>query len=135
MPAFSRAHGGNLARPQIQILVDQIKGVPEANGAAATWGSVEPAPSNVPPYLGAEHQAERTSDDFETIRTTLFARACANCHGDMAKEQKTSAPSTIPNFSRLRAINRCGASSSRGGAILGCRITNPRNTVRRISSR
>ncbi len=43
MPAFSRAHGGNLARPQIQVLVDQIKGEADGNGGAAIWGSVEPA--------------------------------------------------------------------------------------------
>ena len=64
MPGFGRAHGGTLARPQIQVLVDQIKGVPESNGGAPVWGSIEPALADVPPYLGAEHQAARTSDEF-----------------------------------------------------------------------
>jgi mono/diheme cytochrome c family protein len=101
MPGFARAHSGTLARPQIQVLVDQIKGVPEANGGAAVWGSIEPAPSDAPPYLGADHQAERTSVDFETIRTTLFAQACADCHGPHGEGTKSIGSINNPDFLAL----------------------------------
>jgi len=101
MPGFARAHGGTLARPQIQVLVDQIKGVPESNGGVPIWGSTEPAPSDAPPYLGADHQPARTSEDFETIRTTFFARACADCHGDHGEGTDSGGAINNPEFLAL----------------------------------
>jgi cytochrome c oxidase cbb3-type subunit III len=82
MPGFSHAHGGNLTAAQIQVLVDCIKAVADPNRTAPAWGIVETAGSDVPPYLASDRQIARTSKAYESIRTTLFARACADCHGD-----------------------------------------------------
>jgi mono/diheme cytochrome c family protein len=100
MPAFAVAHGGTLTPAQIQVLVHEIKGMPyrvvkmgssvsvqfevvnDAKGISAVWGAPKTSITALPPYAYAESKATRTSADFEAIRTNVFAKACASCHGD-----------------------------------------------------
>jgi cytochrome c oxidase cbb3-type subunit III len=100
MPAFAVENGGTLSPAQIRVLVFEIKGIryktvetfepagkilavaEDANGAAPKWGPLEPPLANIPPYLAADAGARRSTDTFEQIRKTTFARACAGCHGD-----------------------------------------------------
>ncbi len=100
MPAFAKANGGILTPAQIQVLVFGIKGiryridhqsqpdvttlkiVRDPQGTTPPWGVPPPAPANVPPYLVAQSEPQRNSEFYEQIRKTVFARACATCHGN-----------------------------------------------------
>ncbi len=108
MPVFGRAHGGTLTAAQIQVLANQIKGVAykivepaadgpaefkvvdDSGGIAPVWGAVEPAPSGAPPYASSNHKPSQTVKDFEASRTTLFARACVDCHGDRGEGSESA---------------------------------------------
>jgi cytochrome c oxidase cbb3-type subunit III len=110
MPAFARANGGALTPTQIQILVSQIKGVPykvgddgpghpkkviktsAADGIAPSWGVPKPAAQQTPSYLLGESAVARTPAECETIRKTIFARACADCHGDNGQGGSSGGP-------------------------------------------
>jgi mono/diheme cytochrome c family protein len=89
MPAFGRNQGGPLSDEQVSVLVRRIKGAAatdkEAEGEKSSvnsrWGRVNPPPDNVPPYVGSKTEPQLSDDQFESIRTTTFARACAVCHG------------------------------------------------------
>jgi cytochrome c oxidase cbb3-type subunit 3 len=103
MPAFSRANGGALTPAQIHVLVHGIKGIsgkaPQlasgVQGAAGqsdavadlapAWGTPKSLPKNAPAYLLSKQAANHTSGDYERIRTTVFAQACAGCHGEHGK--------------------------------------------------
>ncbi|HEV3415732.1 MAG TPA: cytochrome c [Pirellulales bacterium] len=103
MPAFATENGGTLSPAQIQVLVHEIKGtgykivddsvsststveeVSSANTAqsiAPDWGVSDPPPADSPAYSLPETKPLRTSEEYEKIRRTTFARACAGCHGD-----------------------------------------------------
>jgi cytochrome c oxidase cbb3-type subunit 3 len=104
MPAFARENGGTLSPAQIKVLVYEIKGTPykivddpksaeptvEEASRAGGDGAITPAwaisdspPAGAPPYrLPDDAKPPRTAADFERIRKTTFARACAGCHGD-----------------------------------------------------
>jgi cytochrome c oxidase cbb3-type subunit 3/ubiquinol-cytochrome c reductase cytochrome c subunit len=107
------------------VLVHQIKGtaykiiggsakgtsiptiVTDAAGISPAWGSPKPAPSDVPPYQSPEavgraaHPAARTSEDYEKIRTTIFARACSECHGDRGQGTEEAGAINKPEFLTL----------------------------------
>jgi mono/diheme cytochrome c family protein len=99
MPGFAISNGGTLTPAQIRVLVYEIKGIAYrltdiGEGKAAERGPVRdpagPAPqwgfpkaiANAPAYLQPASTAARTSEDCERIRKTVFASACAGCHGD-----------------------------------------------------
>jgi mono/diheme cytochrome c family protein len=110
MPAFAAENGGALTSNQIQVLVNEIKGIPykvvkddsgdartvriakDAAGAAPKWGPVQAAPKNTPPYLAPEPTSIPTSEKCEQIRKTVFARACGNCHGDRGQGGSSGGP-------------------------------------------
>jgi mono/diheme cytochrome c family protein len=102
MPAFSRSNGGTLTAAQIKVLVYEIKGTPYkivddsetsvptvvaasgAGGAGAitpAWAITDSPPAGAPAYRLPEVKTQ-TAADFERIRKTTFARACAGCHGN-----------------------------------------------------
>jgi len=103
MPAFALANGGTLTAAQIRVLVYEIKGIPyrladvaegkvserepvrDAAGIAPQWGFPKTVAANTPSYLSPTSTPIRTSADCERIRKTVFARACAGCHGEFGK--------------------------------------------------
>lgn len=103
MPAFARENGGTLSPAQIKVLVHEIKGIrykivddsassaptiEEVSSAGAagaivpTWAISDSPPVGAPTYLLPGGKPQRTSEEYEKIRKTTFARACAGCHGD-----------------------------------------------------
>jgi mono/diheme cytochrome c family protein len=100
MPAFAQAQGGTLTADQVRVLVLEIKGIPyrivkkcegearkvevvrDANGPAPKWGLPGPAPGGAPPYPAGDR-----SGDAGRGRK-VFARACANCHGEHGQGTK-----------------------------------------------
>jgi cytochrome c oxidase cbb3-type subunit III len=103
MPAFARENGGTLSRAQIQVLVHEIKGtrykivddsassaptIEEVSGASAvggimpSWAVSDSPPIGAPAYSMPNGKSSRASEEYEKIRKTTFARACAGCHGD-----------------------------------------------------
>jgi cytochrome c oxidase cbb3-type subunit III len=100
MPAFAADRGGPLTPAQIRVLACEIKGtaykvvrkpeaeagkvevVRDAQGVAPKWGFPGPFPDGAPPLQVAGEAPRRSEADYERIRTTVFARACAVCHGD-----------------------------------------------------
>jgi mono/diheme cytochrome c family protein len=93
MPAFAEENGGPLTAAQIQVLVKEINGirynvverhdgrkavVEDVNGKEPKWGSPGQPPKGVPSYLV---RAGESSGNKER-GATLFARACADCHGE-----------------------------------------------------
>jgi mono/diheme cytochrome c family protein len=66
MPAFARSKGGTLTDAQVKAL---------AGGLKPRWGASGQTPDGAPPYLGSGNgSSERGAE--------VFARACADCHGD-----------------------------------------------------
>jgi cytochrome c oxidase cbb3-type subunit 3 len=121
MPAFSRANGGALTPAQVLVLVHGIKGIPDhrheseaqvtggakaadGEGAAPAWETPKPLPKNAPAYLLSRQAANHTSGEYERIRTTVFAQACAGCHGEHGKGDK----SAINDASFLALISNQG---------------------------
>ncbi len=97
MPAFARENGGSLTAAQIRVLVDEIKGTHRKPGANVTgWGVPKSPPENVPSYLMGKAASERTSDAYEQIRKTTYARACADCHGDHGQGGDEAGPINDP---------------------------------------
>jgi len=100
MPAFARAKGGPLTPAQIQVLICEIKGIAykvvrkpdgeagkaevvrDAHGAAPKWGSPGTFPDGAPPLHVRADESRRSPTEYEQIRKSVFARACAVCHGD-----------------------------------------------------
>jgi len=100
MPGFAVARDGALTPMQIKLLVYEIKGiryklvnvgegkerhrepVRDAEGTTPIWGEPGAVAQNAPAYLQPATAPIRTSAELEQIRQTVFARACANCHGE-----------------------------------------------------
>lgn len=119
MPAFALSSGGTLTVDQIKVLVYQIKGtrfkkverpdaegtklevVADPQGAAPTWGTPDPAPADAPPYAAEKPTVAASSDAAERIRTTVFARACANCHGEQGQGTAKTGAINDPAFLNL----------------------------------
>jgi mono/diheme cytochrome c family protein len=119
MPAFALANGGTLTPQQIQVLVRTIKGVPAAtsnqvagsehsadqtrDGAEVPpqWGAPAPMPKAAPSYLRSESKSNRTSVEFEQVRKTVFARACAGCHGEDGRGENGAGAINDPSFLAL----------------------------------
>ena len=94
MPAFAHANGGPLTTAQIQVLVRGIK-------SATDWGEPKPLPKGVPAYLLTKHPSNHTSGELEQIRKTVFARACAGCHGDHGQGSTSAGAIHDPSFLAL----------------------------------
>jgi cytochrome c oxidase cbb3-type subunit 3/ubiquinol-cytochrome c reductase cytochrome c subunit len=103
MPAFAIDQGGPLTPAQIRMLAYEIKGVPyqvsrkrkgdsitievvlDAQGIAPKWGVPGPFPHAAPRLEVAKDESPRSEADYERIRKTVFARACADCHGSQGQ--------------------------------------------------
>jgi cytochrome c oxidase cbb3-type subunit III len=96
MPAFAEEYGGPLTAAQIQVLVNEIKGIRykvaekgdggkavfrDANGMEPKWGSPGQPPKGVPSYLARAVGQDGPVASKEKA-ATVFARACAVCHGE-----------------------------------------------------
>ena len=100
MPAFAKENGGTLTAAQIQVLVNEIKGitykivdkqepglatievVPDASGIAPKWGTPAKAPEGLPSYREPSASAKGSGAGDKKKGAAVFARACATCHGD-----------------------------------------------------
>jgi mono/diheme cytochrome c family protein len=103
MPAFAKQKGGPLTPAQVSVLAYEIKGIPyrvarkprgesftlevvrDAEGVAPKWGSPGPFPDGAPPLEAEEDESRRSEAEYEQIRKTVFARACADCHGSQGE--------------------------------------------------
>jgi mono/diheme cytochrome c family protein len=92
MPAFARASGGELTDGQIKVLAEGIK---------PRWGSVEPAPGGAPPYLLEPTRKDGAEAGTKEAGLTVFARACASCHGDHGQGGKLAGAINDPDFLSL----------------------------------
>jgi len=119
MPAFALANGGTLTAAQIRVLFYEIKGIPyrladvgegkenerqpvrDAAGIAPQWGFPKSVAANTPSYLAPTSTPIRTTADCERIRKTVFARACAGCHGEFGKGGVKAGPINDPSFLAL----------------------------------
>jgi mono/diheme cytochrome c family protein len=79
MPGFAAAKGGQLTSEQVSLL---------AAGMKSHWGPVEPAPADTPPYRLETDKPDR--DGGSKAGSTVFARACACCHGDDGRGEKVA---------------------------------------------
>jgi mono/diheme cytochrome c family protein len=121
MPAFLKENGGPLTAAQIQVLVNEIKGipyqtvekyeggeakikvVPDVKGTSPQWGS--PRQPQVPGKKAApppSYWPGETPGD-EKRGEKLFALACATCHG--AKGQGADQAGAIDNPIFLELIS------------------------------
>jgi cytochrome c oxidase cbb3-type subunit 3/ubiquinol-cytochrome c reductase cytochrome c subunit len=98
MPAFANENGGVLTATQIQVLENEIKGIPyrivekqeagvnelevvaDASGISPAWGTPEQPPKGVPSYA---HSASPSGN--KERGASVFARACAVCHGNQGQ--------------------------------------------------
>jgi cytochrome c oxidase cbb3-type subunit 3/ubiquinol-cytochrome c reductase cytochrome c subunit len=98
MPAFASENGGVLTAMQVQVLENEIKGipyrivekqeagvarldvVPDANGIAPKWGMPGKPPTSVPSYQQSASSRGSGAGNKEN-GALVFARACAVCHG------------------------------------------------------
>jgi mono/diheme cytochrome c family protein len=93
MPAFAKGHGGSLTPLQVQVLVMEIKGKPyripsQTEEISPKWGVPPAAGEDVPTYVRSGEKPDRTTAGLEQVRTTVFARACAGCHGERGQGGK-----------------------------------------------
>jgi len=72
MPAFARTQGGTLTDAQIEVLTAGIK---------QHWSTPTTLPASVPPYAGGTETAAAHAEVAAGRATTIFAKACAGCHG------------------------------------------------------
>lgn len=89
MPAFAHRHGGPLADDQVQALAAGIK---------PRWKAEEPPGAEPPPYL-ANSDEQRDADPDRG--RAVFARACAECHGDRGQGGKVVGAIETPEFLEL----------------------------------
>jgi len=103
MPAFARENGGTLTAAQIQVLVNEIKGitykivdkqepglvsievVPDASGISPKWGMPAKAPEGLPSYREPSASAKGGDAGNKKKGAVVFARACAECHGNQGQ--------------------------------------------------
>jgi cytochrome c oxidase cbb3-type subunit III len=77
MPPFDQARGGSLTAEQVRVLADGLK---------RHWHPAGVSPSTVPAYATASPAADATSLARGQM---VFARACADCHGDRGQGGKS----------------------------------------------
>ncbi|HUY89974.1 MAG TPA: c-type cytochrome [Pirellulales bacterium] len=97
MPAFAHRSGGPLTDEQVQILAAGIK---------PRWKTKEPSSHKPPPY---STPADEQSDADAHRGRRLFARACAECHGDQGEGGHVAGAIDSPEFLQLisdRALRR-----------------------------
>jgi mono/diheme cytochrome c family protein len=116
MPAFAKENGGSLTAPQIQVLVNQIKGIPcwaiktgtgedvkieivrDPGAETPIWGTPGQLPADMPPYLLPKAKPGTPGPGDKERGTKVFARACAGCHGKQGLGEKGERP-------RVGAVN------------------------------
>jgi len=89
MPAFAHRHGGPLSDEQVQAL---------AGGLKRHWQAEEPPGAEPPPYL-ADSDEQRDADPDRG--RAVFARACAECHGDRGQGGDVAGAIEAPEFLEL----------------------------------
>ena len=90
MPAFAADRGGALTAAQVRIL---------AAGMKRQWEPVQPLPFEVPAYLtdATGGDGGGNADNGRTV----FARACASCHGDNGQSANSGADSQEPSIGSI----------------------------------
>jgi mono/diheme cytochrome c family protein len=89
MPAFAHRHGGPLTDDQVQALAAGIK---------PRWQAEEPLGAEPPPYLAdSDEQGDADRDRGRAV----FARACAECHGDRGQGGHVAGAIEAPEFLEL----------------------------------
>ena len=76
MPPFAQERGGSLTDKQINVLAEGIK---------TQWKSDQPIAASPPEYAIAHSLDLLGSHESLKRGEAIFARACANCHGDHGK--------------------------------------------------
>jgi len=119
MPRFGGDHGV-LTDVQIKLLVYEIKGVPyrvrsqynevtgpsdfsievAADGQPPQWGTVSKRPDNMPPL---EPSSAEQGDARRGLQ--VFAKACADCHGNNGEGNGDEKPGAINNRAFLALIS------------------------------
>lgn len=119
MPPFAKSQGGTLTAAQLQILVNEIKGLPYRIDAKPSgeptvttlpagqmkaepwWGAVGPILPWDPPYLLPEEPGDARRGAL------LFKKACAGCHGEngMGQPQEGVAKRRINDQAFLALIS------------------------------
>ncbi|MBI3407472.1 MAG: c-type cytochrome [Planctomycetes bacterium] len=110
MAAFAHRNGGSLTAVQVQVLVNEIKGVryrivderaegkanvdlvADDEGIMPKWGAVAPAAPSIPSYGLAK------TNGNDAHGAEIFAQACASCHGNNGK-------GVVKDGKRLNKIN------------------------------
>jgi mono/diheme cytochrome c family protein len=93
MPAFAKENGGPLTAAQVQVLVKEIKGVrykivegrevvTDKGGIEPKWGVPDAPPKGVPAYRESSAYSQDVVAGKKGKGMPVFARACAQCHGD-----------------------------------------------------
>ena len=83
MPPFDQVKGGPLTAEQVRML---------SNGLKQRWHRAEVSPGSVPAYAAPSP----STDDTSVARgKAVFARACADCHGDHGQGGKTRDGKTV----------------------------------------
>lgn len=110
MPGFAHSKGGQLTEGQVKTLTTGLK---------EKWGKPAPAPAGCPPYLAPKGTAGDAGRG-----TTVFARACAGCHGDKGQggthDGRTVGAVNNPAFLALASDQRLRRVAITGRPDLGC---------------
>jgi mono/diheme cytochrome c family protein len=95
MPGFAQTVGGSLTAAQVGVLAEGIK---------SRW---KPAadPEAIPPYLATKANDTAAANDEHSRGAKLFARACAECHGELTatgeKPDGSAGAVDVPDFLAL----------------------------------
>jgi mono/diheme cytochrome c family protein len=107
MPPFDQARGGPLTGEQVRVLAEGIK---------RRWHPAEVSPATVPAYA-----APRPSADEAGLARgkAVFARACAECHGDHGQGGMTEAGKAVGAVNDPAFLALCSDQVLRRYAITG----------------
>ena len=141
MPAFEQDNGGTLTKNQVQVLVNEIKGLPykivektpgnlgsaqvvaDANGLMPKWGKPAPAGAGIPPYLISAASGQKQDGDAGkgmAVFTRVVPSATAKKGKGSMQEVNWRTPSTTPFSWPSTATRCCDASSSPVEPIWAC---------------
>lgn len=89
MPAFAEENGGTLTAQQVQILAEKLK---------ENWGARDSPERALPPYLTP---AKELASSTNSAGLRVFARACADCHGNQGQGTPAAGAINDPAFLML----------------------------------
>lgn len=92
MPAHARHAGGMLTAAQVEAL---------AAGLVARWSRPGAAGAPLPPYDAAEARTRGIRAGAPERGATVFAAACARCHGRGGRGSEVAGPVAVPTYLAL----------------------------------